>query len=96
MLKYKKTTRNGFTWTSDTKLGRNGFTRHRLYIEGDRETCLAVIERTNGLYYLKIGGSSRSRFFGELQKAKATAENYVRDHFHALGYNLVKVRRHKI
>lgn len=89
-LSYKKTSAHGFTWTSDTVRGRNGFTRHRLYIADDRDTCLALIDRKNGLYNLKISGSSRTRSFGELAKAKATAQNYISDNFHQLGYALRK------
>jgi hypothetical protein len=90
MLSYTKKTAHGFTWTSDTVRGRLGFTRHRLYLDGDREHCLAIVSREKGMYHLKIVGSVRKRSFGELRKAKATAENFICKNFHQLGFKLVR------
>lgn len=95
MLNYKRKAAHGFVWTSDTKLGVRGFTRHRLYVVSDRDNCLGVISREKGLYVLKLVQSSRKRTFGDLTKAKRTAENYVCIRFHQLGYELTKVTRLK-
>lgn len=95
MLNYKRKEANGFVWTSDTKLGVRGFTKHRLYVVSDRNNCLAVISRAGGLYILKLSGRGLSGSFGDLAKAKHTAENYVSKNFHRLGYELTKVVRLK-
>lgn len=95
MLNYKRKAAHGFVWTSDTKLGVRGFTRHRLYVVSDRDNCLGVISRAGGLYILKLSGRGLSGSFGDLKKAKLTAENYVCKNFHKLGYELTKVVRLK-
>lgn len=95
MLKYTRKAGNGFVWTSDTKTGCKGFTRHRLYVVSDSNTCIAVINREDGLYRLKLVGATKRGSFGDLRKAKATAENYVCRNFHRLGYELTKVVRFK-
>jgi len=95
-LSYERKERNGFVWTSDTVRGRNGFTRHRMYLVADRNDCLGIIERARGLYRLKLVGSDLPRTFGSLSKAKATAEMYVSKNFHQLGFELRRVKRARV
>lgn len=91
-VKYTKRTANGFTWTMD----RTGDgVVHRFYVEGEHDRCIGRItfDAKIGLYRVNLSGRGLSTMYGDLKKAKRSAESYAAQNFHALGYKLASRRR---